>query len=75
MRILGINCGHDSSIGIVEDGRVTYAIQEERLSRDKFHRGFPFLSINSAFEYLRLRPSDFDCVVVANLNSQDILCF
>jgi carbamoyltransferase len=71
MRILGINCGHDSSIGIVEDGRTTYAVQEERLSRDKFHRGFPFLSINSAFEYTGLGPSDFYTVVIANLNSQE----
>lgn len=71
MKVLGINCGHDSSIGIVEDGRVTYAIQEERLSRDKFHRGFPFLSIRSALQYTGLKPSDFDSVVIANLNSQE----
>jgi len=46
MRVLGINCsGFISSACLVEDGRVRFAITEERLSRVKRDRGFPHRAI------------------------------
>ena len=42
MRILGISAFyHDSAAGLVEDGRIVAAAQEERFTRKKHDAGFP----------------------------------
>lgn len=42
MKVLGINGNvHDSSVALIEDGRIAYAIEEERLNRVKHFGGFP----------------------------------
>ena len=47
--ILGIHGGHDATAVLLKDGIVVEAISEERLSRQKKHGGFPFLSV----EYIK----------------------
>ena len=55
MYILGINyAAHDSSACLIEDGKIKFAIAEERLSRIKKDINFPVLSIKSALEYERI---------------------
>ncbi len=41
MRILGIHDGHNSSVCLVEEGRILYAVQEERFTYIKNQGGFP----------------------------------
>jgi carbamoyltransferase len=36
MKILSIRCGHDASITVIDDGKITYFMPEERLSRKKY---------------------------------------
>ena len=43
MKVLGINDGHDSGVALVSDGKIKYAINEERISRIKMDWGFPHL--------------------------------
>ncbi len=43
--ILGIHYGHDSTAALMCDGVLVEAMSEERLSRQKKHRGFPHESI------------------------------
>lgn len=43
--ILGIHYGHDSTASLLCDGVLVEAMSEERLSRQKKHRGFPHKSI------------------------------
>lgn len=50
MRTLGIWDGHDAGAAIVEDGKILFAINEERLSRRKLDVGFPKLSIQQALD-------------------------
>lgn len=45
MFVLGFNSTHDASVALVRDGRVLWAVEEERLSRRKHHYGFPDLAI------------------------------
>lgn len=71
MRILGIHYGHDANASIIENGRVLYAIGEERLNRKKFYRGFPFLSIEAALEYTGLKANDIDVVALITANTPD----
>jgi len=41
MKILGVHDGHNASIALLEDGEITFAIQEERLTDVKNYFGFP----------------------------------
>lgn len=49
MRVIGINDGHNASCVYMENGIIKFALQEERLSREKNQEGFPILALN----YLR----------------------
>ena len=58
--ILGINCLHaDSSACIIKDGKLEFAIEEERLNREKHTPNLPILSIK-------------ECLNQAKINSKDI---
>jgi carbamoyltransferase len=37
MKILGVHDGHNASACLLEDGRIKYCIQEERLTNTKSH--------------------------------------
>ncbi len=51
MYILGISCFyHDSSASLIKDGKVMYAIQEERLSRKKHDTSFPIMAIEECMK-------------------------
>lgn len=63
MNIIGINCyGHDSAATLVQDGRVVFAVEEERLNRKKHSGAFPRLAIEEAFKYSHICLSDIDHV-------------
>ena len=62
--ILGISCYyHDSAAVLLKDGKVIYAIQEERLSRIKQDSSFPDLSINYILDKTGLSILDIDQVI------------
>jgi len=75
MIVLGINgytardpdkgITHNSGAAWVEDGRIVAAIDEERLSRKKNDKRFPFLSISALLEAQGRRP---DHAALANLS-------
>lgn len=71
MKILGVHYGHDSCAAIIDHGEAIYAVSEERLNRKKFHRGFPFLSIQAALDYTGFQPEDIDHVSLVNRNAQE----
>ena len=53
MITLGISAYyHDSAIAILENERILFALQEERLSRKKADDRFPHLAIKSALNYI-----------------------
>lgn len=53
MRILGISAYyHDSAIALLENDRIVFALQEERLSRIKADSAFPKLSIEACLSIL-----------------------
>ncbi len=47
MKILGIWDGHDSGAALIEDSKILFAINEERLSRRKLEVEFPVRSIEA----------------------------
>ena len=60
MHVLGFNSTHDASAALLHDGRVLAAIEEERLSRQKHHAGFPELALNAVLAHATVAPSDVD---------------
>ncbi|MRI02111.1 carbamoyl transferase [Kriegella sp. EG-1] len=55
--------GHDSSAALAIDGKVVYAIAEERLSRIKQDNSFPIQAIQACLDYKNLKIEDVDEVV------------
>ena len=64
---LGINYlggpGHDSAAALAVDGRVVYAIAEERLTRIKQDDSFPIRAIEACLDYGDIAFADLDEVV------------
>jgi len=62
MRILGIHDGHNASVCLMEDGKIRYVIQEERVTGVKNKGGFPYESLKLLFKITGLSPKDIDYV-------------
>ncbi|MFH1022524.1 MAG: carbamoyltransferase C-terminal domain-containing protein [Planctomycetota bacterium] len=63
MIILGINANvHDSSVAVLEEGRIRYATEEERLNRKKHFGGFPEKALRRALDIVG-GPERIDLVV------------
>ena len=62
MLTLGINYSqmHDSSACLVRDGRLLFAVAEERISRQKHDARFPQLAIASCLEFAQVRAEQLD---------------
>ncbi len=64
MWVLGISCYyHDSAVALIDEGRIVFAIHEERLSRRKQDSRFPTLAVGRALEAAGLRINDLDRIV------------
>ena len=63
MNILGINCYlHDSAAALYQDGRLSFAAEEERFSRVKKDARFPHLAIRAALDYGGVRADELDAI-------------
>jgi carbamoyltransferase len=62
VNILGIWDGHDSGAAVLQDGRLRFAVNEERLSRRKLEIAFPTRSIDASLAHAGLRPAQIDVV-------------
>ncbi|MDF1562149.1 MAG: carbamoyltransferase C-terminal domain-containing protein [Deltaproteobacteria bacterium] len=61
MRVLGFNCyAHNAAAALVEDGRLTHYVQEERLSRRKHDGRLPRLAMAWCLEQAGLRADELD---------------
>ena len=52
--------GHDSSVALVLDGKVVFAVEEERLSREKHTSRFPVQALDAALRHTGLRLGDVE---------------
>jgi len=70
LKILGITDGQTAGAALIEDGQITWAMNEERLVRLKHARGAPRSSIAFVLQQSGVDPKDIDGVAVAEANSQ-----
>ncbi len=63
MKVLGISpLDKDSTVTIVEDGRITYAAAEERFTRVKLQNGFPWQALEQGLVSTGTAIEEFDRV-------------
>ncbi len=67
MITIGINyiggLGHDASAALAVDGKIEYAIAEERISREKQDGNFPINAIKACLEYKGITMNEVDELV------------
>ena len=63
LKILGLNSGEiNSSAILLENGNIVSGVQEERFSRQKFTKDFPYQSINYCLKKNKVLLSDLDAI-------------
>jgi carbamoyltransferase len=62
--IAGVTRGHNASVCLLKDGEIVFAIEEERLSRQKYDGG-PFAAMTKILEYT----NKIDYLVIAHTQS------
>ncbi len=64
LNILGISAYyHDSAAALIRDGRIEYAVQEERYSRKKHDSRFPAHAVQFCLDAAELHVTDIDHIV------------
>jgi carbamoyltransferase len=66
-KILGIHDGHNASVSLLENGKVKWLIQEERMRREKNFDGFPEMALKKILELEHLNPENIDFVAMNGL--------
>jgi carbamoyltransferase len=65
MLILGLNMFHaDASAAIIDDGKILFAVAEERLNRRKHYGGFPSLAVKACLDAVGAKLTDIQHVAV-----------
>ena len=68
MKIIGIhNTGVASSCALVENGKLSFAVAEERITRSKYDKYFPISGIKKCLKYSKLDFKDIDIFAVGIL--------
>ncbi len=63
MIIIGISAYyHDSAVAVIKDGKIIFAIEEERLSRIKHDYTFPLKALDFCLQQTSLKTSDIDVI-------------
>ena len=60
MKIISIHDGHTSSVALMVDGEIVFAIQEERLVKEKNIGGFPRRGLDDLLQRYKLTLEDID---------------
>jgi len=68
VNVLGIWDGHDSGAALLQEGRLRFAVNEERLTRRKLEVCFPIHSIEACLESAGLMPKQVDVVAVSTFD-------
>ena len=67
MKVLGIHDGHNATACLLEDGKVVFCLQEERLTNKKNFAGPPLLAIEQALQYGGISIDELDGIGVSSL--------
>jgi carbamoyltransferase len=65
VNVLGVWDGHDAGAALLQDGRLVFAVNEERLTRRKLEIRFPSRSIAACLAFANLPPDRIELVAVS----------
>jgi carbamoyltransferase len=65
VNVLGIWDGHDSGAALLQNGRLSFAVNEERLTRRKLEIHFPQHSVGACLKHASLAPPQIDVVAIS----------
>jgi carbamoyltransferase len=65
VNVLGIWDGHDAGAALLQQGRLRFAVNEERLTRRKLEVRFPTRSIQACLAFAGLNPRQIDVVATS----------
>ena len=64
IKIIGISAYfHDSAVGLIENGKIIYAAQEERFTRKKHDASFPINALKNLLSFNNLKLNEIDYIV------------
>ena len=69
MIYLGIYVGHNASAALMCDGKIIFAMQEERFTNSKNFYGYPLKSIEHCLEYVKSKELIVDIAAFATINN------
>ncbi len=64
LKILGIQDGHNASVALLTEGKIAYALSEERITRNKNQGGMPVNAISRLMSDLNLTIKDIDMISI-----------
>lgn len=67
--VLGIHLGHDATATLIDGNRIVASIAEERLSRRKYHVGFPHRAVDRVLVEADVKPGDVAAVGLSTRRS------
>lgn len=71
MFILGINSkSHDTSAALVHDGKLIFAIEEERLNKEKHTRAFPINAVRECLKFANISIDEIDVIATPQIISR-----
>jgi carbamoyltransferase len=68
VNVLGLWDGHDSGAALLQEGRLRFAVNEERLTRRKLEVRFPERSIEACLGHAGLAPEQVEVVAVSTFD-------
>jgi carbamoyltransferase len=68
-RVLGIHDNHNASVTLLEDGAITFSLQEERVNGIKNFNGFPSQSLRRALDFGRITLDDIDIFAFGTIHN------
>jgi carbamoyltransferase len=68
VNVLGIWDGHDSGAALLQDGRLSFAANEERFTRRKLEIRFPHRAVDASLKHAGLAPEQIDVVAVSTFD-------
>lgn len=67
--ILGLHIGHDATAALINGkGEIVAAVAEERLTRVKYHMGFPYESIEEVISIAGIKKADVGAVALSTVH-------
>jgi carbamoyltransferase len=68
-RVLGIHDNHNASVCLLEDGKILFSLQEERLNGIKNYNGFPKEAVRRALDLYRIGLDDINVFAFGTLHN------